>query len=85
MANLDSVWGGGGETPDYDQQRTTILTKGDVSNIRSSQSVRALKFLWWLCVAEEDLWGHLATSTTFLELLHEHLPNNDIIVVREYH
>ena len=81
MANLDSVGGG---PPDYDQQRTIVLTKGDVSHIWSSQSVSALKFLWWLGVAEEDLWGRLATSTTFLELLHEHLPDNDVIIVREY-
>ena len=33
---------------------------------------------------EQHLWCGLAATATFLELLHEHLSNYDIIVICEY-
>lgn len=61
----------------------STLTKGDVANIVTCQGVSPRQLLWGLLVIEEYLGG-CATPPALLELLHEHFPNDDIIIISEH-
>lgn len=58
--------------------------KGDVANVVTHSGVRVFQLQRRFPVAKEDLWGCMAGSASFFELLHEHLSNDHIVVILKH-
>jgi len=56
----------------------------DVSYVVAHFGIGVLQLHGWLLVAEQDLRGLLELTPTLLELLHEHLANDDVITILEH-
>ncbi|KAL0624585.1 hypothetical protein AAY473_003634 [Plecturocebus cupreus] len=53
----------------YESSKCTLLTKGDVANVVTHSGVRVFQLQRRFPVAKEDLWGCVAGSASFFELL----------------
>ena len=47
----------------------TLLTEGNIANVVTHGSVGIFQLQRWFPVAKEDLWGCVAGSASFFELL----------------
>ena len=57
--------------------------KGNVPHILPCEGIRSSQFLRGFCMGEKDLRSRLTAPPSFLELLHEDLPNHNVIIILE--